>query len=50
MKIAVISDIHGNIAALDSVLADAATRQVDQIVNLGTSAQGAYSRVKRPID
>jgi len=40
MKIAVISDIHGNVAALDAVLADAATRQVDQIVNLGDICSG----------
>lgn len=40
MKIAVISDIHGNVAALDAVLADAATRQVDQMVNLGDICSG----------
>lgn len=40
MKIAVISDIHGNVAALDAVLADAATRRVDQIVNLGDICSG----------
>src|SRR3982750_4326374 len=40
MKIAAISDIHGNIAALDAVLADAAARQVDQIVNLGDICSG----------
>lgn len=40
MKIAVISDIHGNIAALDAVLADAAARHVDQIVNLGDICSG----------
>jgi len=40
MKIAVISDIHGNVAALDAVLADATTRQVDQIVNLGDICSG----------
>jgi putative phosphoesterase len=40
MKLAVISDIHGNIAALDAVLADAAARQVDQIVNLGDICSG----------
>jgi putative phosphoesterase len=40
MKIAVISDIHGNVAALDAVLAHAATRQVDQIVNLGDICSG----------
>lgn len=40
MKIAVIADIHGNIAALDAVLADAATRHVEQIVNLGDICSG----------
>lgn len=40
MKIAVISDVHGNIAALDAVLADAADRQVDHIVNLGDICSG----------
>jgi hypothetical protein len=38
MKIAAISDIHGNVAALDAVLGDIATRH------------GAYSRGKQPID
>lgn len=40
MRIAVISDIHGNIAALDAVLADIATREIDQIVNLGDICSG----------
>ena len=40
MKIAVISDIYGNVAALDAVLADIASRQVDQIVNLGDICSG----------
>lgn len=40
MKIAVLSDIHGNRAALDAVLEDAATRGVDQIVNLGDICSG----------
>ncbi|VWX55061.1 metallophosphoesterase [Novosphingobium sp. 9U] len=41
MKIAVMSDIHGNVAALNAVLADAAARQVDRIVNLGDICSGA---------
>lgn len=41
MKIAAISDIHGNIAALDAVLADIATDGVDLIVNLGDICSGA---------
>lgn len=40
MKIGVISDIHGNIAALEAVLEDAAIRGVDQIVNLGDICSG----------
>ena len=41
MKIAVLSDIHGNIAALDAVLAHANALGVDQIVNLGDICSGA---------
>jgi predicted phosphodiesterase len=41
MKIAVISDIHGNFAALEAVLADIDTRGVDIIVNLGDILSGA---------
>jgi predicted phosphodiesterase len=35
MRLAAISDIHGNIAALNAVLADIAARNVDLIVSLG---------------
>jgi predicted phosphodiesterase len=35
VKIAAISDIHGNLPALEAVLADIATEGVDVIVNLG---------------
>jgi putative phosphoesterase len=41
MKIAVISDIHGNVAALDAVLEDIATREIDLIVNLGDICSGS---------
>lgn len=41
MKIAVLSDIHGNIAALDAVLEDARRRGVDCMVNLGDIVSGA---------
>lgn len=34
-KIALISDVHGNLTALDAVLDDIASRGVDQIINLG---------------
>ncbi|HEY0628087.1 MAG TPA: metallophosphoesterase family protein [Sphingomicrobium sp.] len=40
MKIAAISDIHGNIAALEAVFADIARRGVDLIVNLGDILSG----------
>ena len=40
MRIAAISDIHGNLAALDAVLADIARRDVDMIVNLGDIVSG----------
>jgi putative phosphoesterase len=40
MRIAVISDIHGNCFALDMVLADIAAEQADQIVCLGDAIQG----------
>src|SRR5215470_10444836 len=34
-RLAVISDIHGNLRALEAVLADIKTRGADRIVNLG---------------
>ena len=40
MRLAVISDIHGNIVALEAVLADLKTRRVDDIVNLGDCVTG----------
>lgn len=40
MRIAVLSDIHGNLSALKAVLRDIAHRQVDVIVNLGDSLSG----------
>ena len=40
MKIAIISDIHGNLLALQAVLADIAQQGVDQTVNLGDSLSG----------
>lgn len=40
MRIAAISDIHGNLAALDAVLDDVARRGVDLIVNLGDIISG----------
>jgi predicted phosphodiesterase len=40
MKIAVISDIHGNLLALEAVLADIARQGVDRTVNLGDILSG----------
>ena len=40
MKIAIISDIHGNLLALQAVLADIARQGVDQTVNLGDILSG----------
>jgi putative phosphoesterase len=41
MKIAVLSDIHGNLAALDAVLAHVEEQGVDVVVNLGDILSGA---------
>lgn len=41
MKIAAISDIHGNLAALNAVLDDIEKRGVDQVVNLGDICSGS---------
>lgn len=40
MRIALVSDIHGNLAALEAVVADIARERVDTIVNLGDSLSG----------
>ncbi|MFK4306467.1 putative phosphoesterase [Bacillus sp. RC242] len=40
MKIAIISDIHGNSHALKSVLKDITRRKVEMIINLGDSVYG----------
>jgi predicted phosphodiesterase len=40
MTLAVIADIHGNLPALEAVLADIARRGVARIVNLGDCASG----------
>lgn len=41
MKLAVISDIHGNLPALEAVLTDIQSHQVDRILNLGDIVSGA---------
>ncbi|MEP4771039.1 MAG: metallophosphoesterase family protein [Roseibium sp.] len=40
MRIAVVSDIHGNVLALEAVLADLKTERPDVIVNLGDCVSG----------
>jgi predicted phosphodiesterase len=40
MRLAVLSDIHGNLPALEAVLADAAAQGADHVVNLGDIASG----------
>src|SRR5687768_18537155 len=40
MRIAIISDIHGNCVALDAVLNDINRTDVDQIICLGDAVQG----------
>jgi predicted phosphodiesterase len=40
MKLAVLSDIHGNLGALDAVLSDIAARTISTIVNLGDIVSG----------
>ena len=40
MRIALIADIHGNLAALEAVAVDIRRRGVDQTVNLGDSLSG----------
>jgi len=40
VRIALLADIHGNLAALEAVVADIGRRGVDQVVNLGDSLAG----------
>ena len=40
MRLALVTDIHGNLAALEAVAADLRRRSVDRIVNLGDSLSG----------
>jgi predicted phosphodiesterase len=43
MRIAVISDLHGNLLALEAVLADIEQRGVDEVVNLGDLVSGGLA-------
>jgi predicted phosphodiesterase len=40
LRLAIVSDIHGNLAALEAVAADIRRRGVDRVVNLGDSVSG----------
>ena len=40
MRIAFVSDIHGNLPALQAVVAHIARRGVDRVINLGDSLSG----------
>jgi len=40
MRLAVLADIHGNLPALEAVLADLDQRRIDGVVNLGDCASG----------
>src|SRR5512142_2549806 len=40
MRLAILSDVHGNALALDAVLAHLSRQQVDNIVNLGDILSG----------
>jgi predicted phosphodiesterase len=40
MRFAAVSDIHGNLPALEAVIADIQTREVAEVVNLGDSLSG----------
>ena len=46
MRIAVVSDIHGNLGALHAVLADIGARACDVTVNLGDILSGPLQRVE----
>jgi predicted phosphodiesterase len=48
MRIAAISDVHGNLTALDAVMADIETQNVDVVVNSGTSCPAWCSRGRPP--
>jgi putative phosphoesterase len=44
-RLAILSDIHGSLSALEGVLADIASRSIHQIVNLGDHLQGPLDPV-----
>jgi hypothetical protein len=46
-KLAVLSDIHGNLPALEAVAADLQDRNVAQVVNLAITHPGRSGRRRR---
>ena len=46
MRIAVIADIHGNMPALEAVLADIQRRNVGRLINLGDCVSGHYGHAR----
>ncbi|MEZ0300598.1 MAG: metallophosphoesterase, partial [Hyphomicrobiaceae bacterium] len=40
MRLAVIADVHGNLPALETILADIARRGADLTINLGDCVSG----------
>jgi predicted phosphodiesterase len=40
MRFAAIADVHGNVLALEAVIADIRAQGIDEIVNLGDMASG----------
>ena len=49
MRIAVISDIHGNLGALEAVLTDIDRQACDCTLNLGDIVSGPLHPADRPI-
>jgi hypothetical protein len=47
--IAAVSDIHGNLPALEAVVADIGHLHVDQVVNLAIACPAPCGRLKPPI-
>lgn len=42
MRVAVVSDIHGNLPALEAVLAEVEREQVDELVVVGDTVSGPW--------
>ena len=49
MKLAVLSDIHGNIRALNAVIRDLGRYEVDQVANLGDCLYGQFGSKQRAL-